>query len=603
MTKKRVLLSPIDPVHDIGIKMVRNALAEAGHETFLLPPDLPAQEIVEQAIKKDVDFILLSRTLGYKIAEVLGEFVDLVEGAGLRPKVKLAIGGMAIKAEIAAELGFDAGFGPSSPVEEAVSFVEDRPFVKKKKQGKTEKGDLIRGRTYQYHHQAIKELLEEIAAETLVWAEPLTSPAVLRMQLMQEALIKKENDRVKINQEYIKLCSPQIQKYHQQNILPEGLRLLDEVERKKLEHFVEKSCSDEIPSAQHIKGQPLIFSQYGTGCPFMDIAHIKGAESWGADGVVHFDPSWGARWEGFLKGFLTHEENGSVITLANLKAIKKALQKTTLWQVRAHRGVNTPETVLLAGEAQADLTKINPVYGSLAGGTDPARLLFDSLTAMKLASHYQMPFDMPTNEELAGVPAFKAFAGMLIVTHLGLKLGAQPVLQPLFCYSPEMMLNGKMADNYMDFNAAKIMALRQIIDAPIWPGAPIGFLTHTEERVQSAVTTSLHAGLAASLGVEGISIATTDEAYSGGPITISARTDTLSGVKETFRFMGSGTFAPTVKAKEWATELVEQIYQTLQLVKKRGSFVQSLYDGILGSPADGAYPGRGGKNTVVKKNE
>ena len=46
----------------------------------------------------------------------------------------------------------------------------------------------------------------------------------------------------------------------------------------------------------------------------MDIAHIKLAEAWGADGVIHFDPSWGARTEGFYEGFLTHEEDGSVIT-------------------------------------------------------------------------------------------------------------------------------------------------------------------------------------------------------------------------------------------------------------------------------------------------
>ena len=61
----------------------------------------------------------------------------------------------------------------------------------------------------------------------------------------------------------------------------------------------------------------------------MDIAHIKSCEAWGSDGVVHFDPSWGARTEGFLEGYITHED-GSVITYENLKSIKESLNPTPL---------------------------------------------------------------------------------------------------------------------------------------------------------------------------------------------------------------------------------------------------------------------------------
>ena len=147
-----------------------------------------------------------------------------------------------------------------------------------------------------------------------------------------------------------------------------------------------------------------------------------------------------------------------------------------------------------------------------------------------------MPFDVVTNEELCGVPAYKAFAGMLIVSKLGLRLGGKPILQPLFCYSPEVMVSGQMQDNYVDFNAAKIYSLRNIINAPIWCGAPIGFLTQTEDRVQSSIMTALHASLASSLGVDGISIASSDEAFSGGPITVPARIDTLKATT-TFRFL------------------------------------------------------------------
>ena len=172
---------------------------------------------------------------------------------------------------------------------------------------------------------------------------------------------------------------------------------------------------------------------------------------------------------------------------------------------------------MLAANSGADLTKINICYGALGAGTEPARLTVDGVESIRLAAKYKLPFDVVTNEELCGVPAHKAFAGMLIVANLALALGAEPILQPLFCYSPEVMIDGKMKDNYVDFNAAKIMALQEIVTAPIWPGAPIGFLTQTEERVQSSVSTGLHAALASSLGVDAISIASADEAYSPGP--------------------------------------------------------------------------------------
>jgi len=55
---------------------------------------------------------------------------------------------------------------------------------------------------------------------------------------------------------------------------------------------------------------------------------------------------------------------------------------------------------------------------------------------------------------------------MLIVAKLGLKLGTKLILNPLFCYSPDVMITGRMDDNYIDYNAAKIYALRKIVDAP-----------------------------------------------------------------------------------------------------------------------------------------
>ncbi|MBM7866836.1 cobalamin-binding protein [Heliobacterium gestii] len=604
LERKKVLLVPLDPVHDIGLKMLRRGIEEAGHQTMLLPPDLPPEEIVSVISRESPDQVLVSRTLGYGVAELLARFVDLTDAAGLRDKTTLVVGGMAIRPELAAELGFDAGFGPGTSVDEVIAYIEGRPFQPDAAKVKKEKAQLTAGYTYEYRHPAIGKLLDKIVDGILEWTEGKTSLGIKRARLRDEAwdveMWRQGKIDDRFSEAYAALCDPVAEAYYRKGEVHPKTRRQSKEEIARLEDYltsVEKRMT--VRRLQHQERQPRVFIQYGTGCPFMDIAHIKVCEAWGADGVVHFDPSWGARTEGFIGDFLTHQEDGSVITPENLAWIKAALEPSTLWQVRAHRGVNTPETVVLAGKLGADLTKINIAYGALAAGTDPARLTVDGVEAIRMAVKYNLPFDVVTNEELAGVPAHKAFAGMLIVAALARRLGGRPMLQPLFAFSPEVMVSGQMGDNYVDFNAAKIEALRAIIDAPIWPGAPIGFLTQTEDRVQSSMTTALHAALAASLQVDAISIASSDEAYSGGPIVAASRVDTLRAVAEGFRFFGEGRVEPTKQAGPWAREIVEKIEAVLRAVADAPSFPEALYTGLLGSKEEGAYPGRGGRGTVT----
>ncbi|GAQ26149.1 hypothetical protein TSYNTROOL_03170 [Tepidanaerobacter syntrophicus] len=601
--KKKVLLAPLDPVHDIGLKMIKRGLEKRGHETILLPPDYSAEEIIKTIIDKNVDVVLVSRTIGYGVAEILGKFIDLAEAAGIRDKVRIGIGGMAIRPELAAELGFDAGFGPGTTVEEAIAFVEGREYVPAEGKNAKVKKDITKGYDYEFHNKRIEKLLDSIVDAILSYVSDKTSPAVLRAQIRRQMLESSDESEIQsLRKDYAALCDDTIKSFYEAGKYRQKTRPMTEDEINSLTRYVDSVNERMKPlNLQHTGKNPVVFIQYGTGCPFMDIAHIKSCEAWGADGAVHFDPSWGARAEGFLEGYITHEEDGSVITYENLKSIKNSLLPSTLWQVRAHRGLNTPETVLLAGKIGADLTKINIAYGSLGGGTDPERLTVDAVEAIKYAAEFNMPFDVVTNEELCGVPAYKAFAGMLIVSKLGLRLGGKPILQPLFCYSPEVMISGQMEDNYVDFNAAKIYCLRNIVNAPIWCGAPIGFLTQTEDRVQSSLMTALHASLASSLGVDGISIASSDEAFSGGPITAPARIDTLRATQASFRFFGQSNIIPTDNAKKWAADIEEGIEKTLELVEKNGNFVDALYKGLLGSREDGAYPGRAGRNSVTKK--
>ncbi|MDF2500635.1 MAG: putative b12 binding domain protein [Anaerosporomusa subterranea] len=600
---KRVLLAPLDPVHDIGLKMVARGLTAAGHNALLLAPDLAPEEIIEQVVKHRADTLLIGRTLGYGVAELLARFVDLTDASGIREKVKIGIGGMAVRPELAAELGFDAGFGPGTEVEEVICFVEDREYKADLGRIKKHKSDMTSSYDYRYHHPGISAKLAQITDMILDWVKGKTSSGVRRAKVRHElwdaARWRAREDMSEFTKEYSKHCGEIPRKYFEQGELhPKTRRFTIEEVRKFEAYLQELKERMSVKKLQHTRPKPLVFNQYGTGCPFMDIGHIVASQAWGVDGVIHFDPSWGARTEGFMDGFLTHQEDGTVITPANFNRIHSSLEPSTLWQVRAHRGLNTPETVVLAGKLGADLTKINICYGALGAGTDPARMTLDGYHSILYAQQYNLPFDVVTNEELAGVPAHKAFAGMLIVADLAVRLGARPILQPLFAYSPEVMLRGLMADNYIDYNTAKVHALRSILNAPIWPGAPIGFLTHTEDRVQSAMTTAMHASLAMSLGVDAISIASTDEAYSGGPITASAKIDTLRAVQEGFRFFGQASIIPTANANLLVEELVEQIEAVLDKVIKTGDFVAALHQGCLGSREDGAYPGRAGKDTV-----
>ncbi|HHV78155.1 MAG TPA: cobalamin B12-binding domain-containing protein [Firmicutes bacterium] len=601
--KKKILLAPLDPVHDVGLKMIRRALDEAGYETNLLPPDLPPEEIVKNMIAYKPDYTLIGRTLGYDVETVLSRLVDLADASGLRPKMKMVVGGMPIKPELAAELGFDAGFGPGTTPEEVVAYIEGRLEAEQHTKVLRQKPKIAEGFSYRFVNEEIGRLCSEIADEALAWASERTSPGIERSQIRREMFsLQRRGDSAgveKLRREYAALCDSFIKPFYDLGQTVGKTRLLSESELAALNEYAAEAASRLVPRrVRHSKERPLVFTQYGTGCPFMDVAHIKVVEAWGADGVIHFDPSWGARHEGLLEGHITHEEDGSPITPENLALIKHSLMPWTLWQVRAHRGLNTPETVVLAGEMKADLTKVNMVYGSLGAGTDPERLVVDGTEALRLAAEYGLPYDVVTNEELCGVPAYKAFAGMLIVATMGIKLGGRPILKPLFCYSPEVLINGQMSDNYVDFNAAKLMALRSIIDAPVWPGEPVGFMTHTSDRIQASATTMLHACLASSLDAVAVTISSSDEAFSGGPISAASRVDTLRAVTEGMRFFGKAKIQPTEKAEEFARGITEGIQKVLQQVKARGSFVSALYEGLLGNKEDGVYPGRAGRQTV-----
>ena len=601
----KILLAPLDPVHDAGLKLIKRKLEALGYPCVLLPPDITVEEIGEAAIAEKVDMIFVGRTVGYGVEQLFRRVRQVLTDQGVFQRVRVAIGGMAVTDELARSLGFEAGYGPHTTIEEIHALIEQNPElarhvthpVKNKPQFPFSHDNTVKDST-------TRKYLDQIVDGILDWTADKTSPGVTRAHItesqLQDVRGSVENyTALPFTRDYLSQCNETVADFFQKNVCPPSVRQITGNEINAYNRRIDIAKRNFHPRVlQHGRTRPLVFVQYGTGCPMMDGMHIKVAESWGADGVLHFDPAWGARTEGLMDGFLTNAEDGTPVTYANLALIKRSLDRATLWTVRAHRGLNTPEITVLSGFLGADLTKINIVYGSICGGTDPARLTVDGVDAIRTAARYKMPFDIPTNEELAGVPPRKAFAGMLIMAQLGRRLGAQPILKPLLCHGPYIMVNGMMEQNYVDYNFAKIRALQALADFPIWPGEPIGFMTHTEEKEQSATTTSLHVAMCGTLGVDAVTTASTDEAFSRGPITSAGRVGALQSIQEAMRFLGQTDVAPTAKADDWKEEMMGGINETLKAVADAPSFVDALYGGLLGDKSDGVYPGRAGRNSV-----
>lgn len=598
MTKK-ILCVPLDPVHDVGIKLIRNALDKNGYITTLLAPDLTMEAIVKFAVNDTYDYILVSRTLGYGVAELLSRFNDLLDAAGVREKSKIVIGGKPITPELAAELGFDKGFGAQSTIEEVVAYIEGKEINLTAKTLQRTKKNIAEGYTYNFVNKEIGDLLSSIADKLIKYADTRTTDAIERAKIKEEIIVTRDaKKRNELSLKYAALCDRVIVDANEKKLYPKGVRNLEENELIDLKRFLNDNQPVMPVKIQHNDSQPLVFKFLGSGCPTMDIVHAKVCERWGINGFLIINPSWEARYEGLINGYLTHENDGTITSFENIKLMRESLHPSTLLTVRAHRGLNTPETILLAGMAGADLAKINLVYGSLGAGTDPSRLAVDGVEAIKLAARFNMPFDIPGNDELSGVPAWKSLAGQLINVMVGIKLGAKPILKPLFCLGPHIVINGQMNQNYVDFNSAKINALRQIVDCPIWPGEPIAFMTQSEERVQSANATSYHAALAATLGVDAITIASTDEAYSRGPICITSRIDSIRAVTDAFRFVGNSKFATSKECDYYTEDLVKKIKDVLTHVNDKADLPEAINAGLLGNNEDGAYPGKFGKDTV-----
>ena len=234
---KTVILAPLDPVHDNAVKLLQRKLTEAGYGAIALPPGVTAEEVIERALTEKPAAILVSRTLGYKVAETLSGLVDLADAAGLRPHTRLGVGGMAVTREIGAELGFDGVFSGDLNMAAVIAFIENRPveIMAAAAAAARVKPDITAGYSYHFKDAVIEGLLDEITSQLLSWVEGKSSPGIQRAQLRAAMLGEPESSAEKVRQRelYVQHCDAEIQAFYRGGSLPEGVRWLNpsEVER------------------------------------------------------------------------------------------------------------------------------------------------------------------------------------------------------------------------------------------------------------------------------------------------------------------------------------------------------------------------------------
>ena len=106
-TLGRVVIGTVEgDIHDIGKTLVATMLAASGFQVYDLGVDVPVARFVEKAREVEADIVGLSALLTTTMARQADAIKALTE-AGLRPRVKVMVGGAPVTASWAAEIGAD----------------------------------------------------------------------------------------------------------------------------------------------------------------------------------------------------------------------------------------------------------------------------------------------------------------------------------------------------------------------------------------------------------------------------------------------------------------------------------------------------------------
>ena len=119
--KGKVILGTVKgDLHDIGKNIVAIMMQGAGFEVIDLGADVPIERFVE-AVKEHAPLALGMSALLTTTMVIMGDVVQAIDEAGLKPRTKIIVGGAPLTKAFASEIGADA-FCASAPA--GVDFVK-----------------------------------------------------------------------------------------------------------------------------------------------------------------------------------------------------------------------------------------------------------------------------------------------------------------------------------------------------------------------------------------------------------------------------------------------------------------------------------------------
>ena len=103
----KVVIGTIEgDIHDIGKTLVGTMLSAAGFQVYDLGVDVPVEKLVAKAREVDADIIGVSALLTTTMVRQR-DVVEALEDLGLRPRIKVMVGGAPVTSEWVAEIGAD----------------------------------------------------------------------------------------------------------------------------------------------------------------------------------------------------------------------------------------------------------------------------------------------------------------------------------------------------------------------------------------------------------------------------------------------------------------------------------------------------------------